>query len=67
MLYMFHSYREAALLIDVHQSSAGRKQGVARTVSHELAHQCTRNTTETQLGRWLYSLLLICALTRRVR
>jgi hypothetical protein len=36
-----HSYREAALLIDAQQSSAGRKQGVARTVSHELAHQCT--------------------------
>jgi hypothetical protein len=40
-----HSYREAALLIDAQQSSAGRKQGVARTVSHELAHQCTPHLT----------------------
>ncbi|ELR17053.1 APM1 (AMINOPEPTIDASE M1), putative [Acanthamoeba castellanii str. Neff] len=48
------TYREAALLIDVHQSSAGRKQGVARTVSHELAHQWFGNLVTMDWWTWLY-------------
>jgi len=48
------TYREAALLIDTQQSSASRKQGVARTVSHELAHQWFGNLVTMDWWTWLY-------------
>jgi puromycin-sensitive aminopeptidase len=48
------TYREAALLIDPAQSSAGRKQAVARTVSHELAHQWFGNLVTMDWWTWLW-------------
>ncbi|KAL6073678.1 Aminopeptidase [Balamuthia mandrillaris] len=48
------TYREAALLIDEKQSSGMRKQGVARTVSHELAHQWFGNLVTMDWWTWLW-------------